>query len=1124
MREKLTRRDWLFILACAVVAAGSLFVVFRWFGTAFPEASIDFRYDRKSSTPIAERVLRGQHVDLSRLKHTTVFDEDDSAKIFLERSLGLGKANALMKGAVHLWYWQHRWFRPSQEEEYRVDIAPSGEVVTYARKIPEARAIPSGSVADARTIAETFLRDCAVNIADLQLVAQSERTLPKRAERIFTWDSRTLHPAGAPYRFTVTVDGNVVTNYSQHVQVPDAWRRGYSELRSKNFLASNIDTIFFAITIVALVVVFIVRVLRGDLQLRLLAGVGIVAVVLSAGVALNNFPGALASYDTTDSYAAFIAKFIAWNVLLSPIGVAMFLIVVVGAGEAMYRERLPQHIALSRIWSRRALESRRIFRAFVLAYTLTAAFLAYQVAFYLIATKFGAWSPAEVPYDEVLNSAVPWIAVLFAGFLPGVSEEFMSRAFSIPFFERVFRSRVAAIVFSAFVWGFGHAGYANQPFFIRGVEVGIAGTILGFLMYRFGVLPLVMWHFTIDALYTALLLFRSGNRYYVISAGIASLVFAIPMVVSIALYVKNRGFAPDDELSNASVGTAPELPPATRAEEHQLPPADVVTTRRLLACAIAIVIAALLVMKRPASIDDAIDYQMHRDTAKYSATKYLRSTTHQPLPERVAATEQNGFRSWNDKSPRQDGGAPAGFDTIAAEYVVQHGASIEQLTAIMRTTIPAGNWLVRFFTPMQKREIFVEIDPREQGVIGFTEYRDETAPGARLEQDAATKIAIRAMLDHGFDTRDFELKEALSFQQPNRRDWLLHFQHRTPIVPGAYRRVTVRLMGADVTQLVRTIKVPDAAYREATTTTFLNIVLGLVRLAGAIAIVALIVAGFVIVARHEGFPWRRALRWTLILAIVPLAGALADLDSSAFGYQTSTQWWTFISGEITDGVRTLGLQLGALLLALVAIDAMVPYVGSLASREARARLGRGAVIRALTAIATFTGVRLALSIVSRRFPSMLSIHAPEISSAVAIPVPALFELGEALLRAIQLSAAVGLFILAVRSFKRPGTRAAIAMIALFTSAIDSSADMRQMPLMLASAITIAILGYVIVRWILRDNVLAYPLAFFIAMTLQNASAMMRNHRFDLQANAIAELVAIVIVIAFFALPREPQHA
>ena len=98
------------------------------------------------------------------------------------------------------------------------------------------------------------------------------------------------------------------------------------------------------------------------------------------------------------------------------------------------------------------------------------------------------------------------------------------------------------------------------------------------------------------------------------------------------------------------------------------------------------------------------------------------------------------------------------------------------------------------------------------------------------------------------------------------------------------------------------------------------------------------------------------------------------------------------------------------------------------------------------------------------------------------------------------------------------------MLALFCSALDSSVEPHQMPLMLASAVTVAILGYVIVRWILRDNVLAYPIAIFIAMTLQNASSMMRNHRFDLQANGVAELVAIVIVIAFFAWPRDVRRA
>ena len=74
--------------------------------------------------------------------------------------------------------------------------------------------------------------------------------------------------------------------------------------------------------------------------------------------------------------------------------------------------------------------------------------------------------------------------MLFAGFFPALTEEFLSRAFSIPFLQNVFRSRLFAIVLAGFIWGFGHSTYPNQPFWIRGVEVGLVGVVAGFLMER----------------------------------------------------------------------------------------------------------------------------------------------------------------------------------------------------------------------------------------------------------------------------------------------------------------------------------------------------------------------------------------------------------------------------------------------------------------------------------------------------------------------------------------------------------------------------------------------------------------------------------------------------------------
>ncbi|HKO58660.1 MAG TPA: hypothetical protein VJ276_22530, partial [Thermoanaerobaculia bacterium] len=240
MRERLTGRDWIFIGVCAAIFAASLFVALRWFPSAFPEASIEFEYDRNASLPLAERVLQGERIAVTGMKHTAMFDADDNAKVFLERTLGLKKANAEMRTNVHVWFWHHRWFTPLQEEEYGVDVAPTGELVAFTHHIPEERALPTPELAAARRIADDFLLRNRINTADLQLVAQSERKLPHRIQRIFTWDAKSVRPAGAPYRHTVIVDGNAIGQYEQRVKVPEQWQRTYDELRSWNNLAGKI--------------------------------------------------------------------------------------------------------------------------------------------------------------------------------------------------------------------------------------------------------------------------------------------------------------------------------------------------------------------------------------------------------------------------------------------------------------------------------------------------------------------------------------------------------------------------------------------------------------------------------------------------------------------------------------------------------------------------------------------------------------------------------------------------------------------------------------------------------------------------------------------------------------------
>ncbi|HEX7708034.1 MAG TPA: CPBP family intramembrane glutamic endopeptidase, partial [Thermoanaerobaculia bacterium] len=785
-------------------------------------------------------------------------------------------------------------------------------------------------------------------------------------------------------------------------------------------------------------------------------------------------------------------------------------IVIVGAGEVLYRQRLPAQLAMPRIWSSRALTSRRVFRSLVLGYALVPLFMAYQVSFYLIARRYGAWAPAEVPYDDIVNTALPWVAVLFAGFFPAFSEEFLSRAFSIPFFQRIIRSRVFAIVIAGMIWGFGHATYPNQPFWIRGVEVGLAGIAAGFLMDRYGLLPLLIWHYTIDAVYTATLLFASGNTYYIVSAAVASLLFAFPMLFVILRYVRNRGFIPDDDLTNASIPIAPAPPPLPHPPAAEFPAAMPPARRNLIIATVVVTLAAGAWMIRPASPDDAIDYRITKDDAKRVARAHVtalhgnRPIGSTPLGDmRVIASPDDGFRSWNRDSAREDGGAPGGFDEIAATHLLQSGLPVDDLVTLFRDGLEAGTWSVRFFRPMVKEEIFVEIDGRSPRVVGYHKYQDEANPGPSLTREQAAALAQRAFVVYGVDPRGFTLEEALSFQKPRRRDWLFHFQEGSPITERAFRRVTIRVAGAEVTQFNKTIHVPESVYREAQTQTLLNVVLLILKLGGIVALLAAVIAGLIIASREGGFFWRRPLRWTAWLALVPIAAFFARYESMLFSYSTSVAWETFLVSLLTSFVGEVGLQAGVLFLALCGLQAAFPYALDLARREGRLRFGRGAVIATVTAIAAVTLFESFSIFIAHAFPSAASVTFG-VAEQIATPLPALIQTARSLFAAVVMAGVVALYSLSVRT-----KRGFVTIAAIFCVAIDPAATGATAPLMLGYALALAVVVWLIARYVLDGNPLAWPLAAFTALTLQSAGTLLQNDRPDLLANGLV-LVAVAV--------------
>jgi membrane protease YdiL (CAAX protease family) len=281
-------------------------------------------------------------------------------------------------------------------------------------------------------------------------------------------------------------------------------------------MAEYADTAAALALMLGLLATIVARVRGQDVRWRQAAAIGTVGAALSFLATLNQFPVQEFGYPTADSYASFVSSQVL-QAVVAALGYGGLLFVIAAGAEPLYRAAFPERISLGNLFRPGGLRTKRFFLGAILGISLTGAFIAYQTAFYIVASRHGAWAPADVPYDDLLNTRFPWLFVLFGGFFPAVSEEFLFRMFAIPFLRKATRSLAAAVVLAAFLWGFGHTGYPNQPFYIRGVEVGIGGVALGLIMLRWGILPTLVWHYSVDAMYSAMLLVRSHNLYYKLS-------------------------------------------------------------------------------------------------------------------------------------------------------------------------------------------------------------------------------------------------------------------------------------------------------------------------------------------------------------------------------------------------------------------------------------------------------------------------------------------------------------------------------------------------------------------------------------------------------------------------------
>lgn len=938
MREKLTAADSRFLLVCVLLFGSTVWYAVTHFYKAFPEASIDFVVTRAQALESAQHFLQSQGCQVAGYRQVSRFGFDDNAKTFLERELGLEKANRIMGSRVRLWRWSYRWFRPLEKEEFQADVTTRGELVSFRHELPEKATGANLPPDQARGIAESFLKQVmGRDPAGLDFVEASSNARPARTDHTFTWKERNFEIKDATYRFEITVLGDRVGGFNEYLKVPEAWTRDYQRLRSRNDTASTFDAILMVLLVLGGLVVLVIRVRDRDVRWGRAGVFGALTVVLAFLSSLNEFPLQEYGYPTADSYGSFIATRLL-QALIGALASGIFIFLLTAWAEPVYRQSCGRFLSIRNVLRWRGLRTKSFFRGAVLGVTLAGIFGAYQIVFYTVADRFGAWSPADVPYSDMLNTAFPWLFVLFGGFFPAVFEEFMFRMFSIPFLTGLLKRPWLALVLAGFVWGFGHVGYPNQPFYIRGVEVGIGGVALGIIMLRYGILPTLIWHYSVDAMYTALLLLRSHNSYFVLSGAASGGIMLIPVIVAGFAYIRFKGFEPEAGLTNADEGTSQLEAVEAAAEPPAIPfPYDPLPRRRMLAAAIVAVMLFALVLLVPAERIRGEEYKLDLAQARAAADTFVRSRGLDP----------HAFRDvvYPDQS----------LNWIAAKYFLER----RPVTYLEKTAAdyqPLLNWTVRYYKPLDKEEIRVSLDPATGRVVEFHHDLPEDQPGADIPSEAAREIAAEYITGRGFDLARLELKETTSEKRKARRDHSMLWEAK----PGdprnldeAHYRINIALAGDKVVRFATFWKLPEEYERERQRTTALQIFLNVIQV---LTIAAAAAIALWIVFRKTR---RRELRWKPALwigAAIAALGALGSISSYPLLFRTFNTAWTLemFQAMILIGslISIVGVFIGATFCSALLL-ALRPDCLTALSSSNRRKMGWDALLSLLVGTAAF---------------------------------------------------------------------------------------------------------------------------------------------------------------------------
>jgi len=542
---KISIRTWLIFVFLA------LFSLFIWYKFGYPQFTfVDLSIDKAEALTKAQSYLVSLGVNPQEYLKAIVFDSDDWADRYLQKTLGLkSEEEFIRQHNYELFSWQVRFFKQLQKEEYLVSVSSkSGDILLFRHFIEDIEPRQSFEKEAARARAEDFLKNnCGLNLKDYDFHEEKAKRYEGRLDYSFSWEKKGVYipwrkdQGGAKLLIGATVSGNEIREfYKDRLDIPEKFQRYLENQLVFGEYLSSISFLLFMLLVIWSI--FIVVKQKHTLVIRLCKKwflyLGVFFFAINILYLVNNLQSLIINYPTSTKLASFIGIY--WiKLMINLIFLSVSFILPGLAGESLRSEVMPENKYASFLYYiKSTFYSRTMTRAIVLGYLLFFIFLGLQAAIFYLGQKYlGVWRE-WMKLTQLSSAYLPFLTAFIIGSSASLTEEVVFRLFGINWGRRYLKNTFLAIIATSLIWGFGHTEYPIFPVWFRGIEVGLLGLLFGFIFVKFGLIPLIVAHYLFDVFWGVAAYILGRSTPYLLFSSL--LVLALPLAFAIICFFLRR--------------------------------------------------------------------------------------------------------------------------------------------------------------------------------------------------------------------------------------------------------------------------------------------------------------------------------------------------------------------------------------------------------------------------------------------------------------------------------------------------------------------------------------------------------------------------------------------------------